>query len=87
MSNDPTPEEKARRQERAAFVQKCVDDLSEHWDCVSIFVTHYEAKWTQSLSRHSGSWHGRYGQLKEWMIYEDERVRISARDEESKLND
>lgn len=55
--------------------------LGEHFDTVHIFVTRHEGDrdQTRMVNRGSGTWFSRFGQIREWLIYEEERIRESAR--------
>lgn len=62
--------------------------LGEFFDNVHIFVTKHETppgeteQKTFSANRGTGNWHARYGQIKEWVVYEEERIRVTARHDE-----
>jgi len=62
------------------------NELAEHFECVHIFVNRNEGDIdkTRSVNRGAGNWHARYGQIREWLIYEDERIRQCARPTEEK---
>lgn len=63
-------------------VQRKVTELLEHFDTVQIFVTRHmpaEMDGTVMCNRGGGSWNARYGQIREWLIYEEQRIRECAR--------
>lgn len=66
---------------------KRIDDhchqLMERYDSVQVFVTKHteiENGGTIHFNRGCGNWMARYGQIQEWMIYEDERIRINCKE-------
>lgn len=80
MSNgydDTTPQESPERD----LVMRHVNELSEHFDNVHIFVSthHGDKDRTRVINQGSGSWFARYGQIREWVIYEEENIRDFAR--------
>jgi hypothetical protein len=76
-------ESNKERDEDLERVKKAVSDLGEHFDTVQIFITRQEPgqKSTQHIALGSGNWFARYGQVREWMIREDESARVSRRDD------
>jgi len=68
------------REELVKMVEKHVNALSEHFECVHIFVSRNEGEndLTRTINRGAGNWFARYGQIREWLIYEDQRVREAA---------
>lgn len=70
--------------ELKAIVDKHINALSEHFDCVHIFVNRAEGdkQVTRALNRGGGNWFARYGQIREWVVYEEERMRVCARESE-----
>lgn len=62
-------------------VNKLVAELSEHFDTVHVFCTRHESDdiGTVRLSRGSGNWFARFGQIQEWVIREIEGARIATR--------
>lgn len=58
-----------------ALVQHHIDRLREHFDTVQIFVTREEpekTKETITVQKGSGNWFARYGQVRLWMLREEE---------------
>lgn len=56
--------------------------LSEHFDTVQIFVTRYDGgadKGTTRASKSCGNFFARYGQIRQWLIAEDEETRELVR--------
>lgn len=66
-------------------VDKAIAGLGEHFDHIQIFVSKLaspdDAEGQKIYSYHAGNgnWLGRYGQVREWLIYEEERIRNAAR--------
>ncbi len=59
-----------------------VEQLGEHFDVVHVFCSRYSATDkppTMAINRGSGNWFTRYGQIKEWVLYEDERIKLCAK--------
>lgn len=70
------------RDEDRDRVKKMVEQLGEHFDTVQIFATRHvpgDDNGTICVNRGSGNWCARYGQITEWVKYEDERIRACAR--------
>lgn len=64
------------------LLKKAGNELSEHFDSVIIFVTRHDANdgGTFRGIETRGNWFARYGQVKEWVIREEETSRINARE-------
>ena len=68
-----------------ARVEQAVAGLGEFFDSVQVFVSKHtnpgedEDQATFTAHRGCGNWCTRYGQVREWLLYEDERIRASAR--------
>lgn len=65
-----------------AEVDKALNVLGEHFDSVQILCTRYKGGddgGTVNISRGTGNWFARYGQMKEWLIREEETLRMSRR--------
>ncbi len=65
------------------LLQKHVNELSEHFDTVQIFVTRHEIgtdNGTVGACRSAGNWYARLGQVREWLIQQDERARDDIRE-------
>lgn len=58
--------------------------LSEHWDTVQIFVTKHSGgeRATFGYRASAGSFYTRYGQIKEWIAVQDERIRQAVKADE-----
>lgn len=59
-------------------VQQAVNILIEHFDSVQIFVSRCESgelDGTVTVAKGSGNWFARYGQVAQWVIYQDEKTR------------
>lgn len=65
------------------LVQQHVNQLAEHFDSVQIFVTAYDGSHdrTRTVNLGAGNWFSRYGQVREWVIYEDEKIKLYAREQ------
>ncbi len=67
-------------------VRKAVSELGEHFDSVQIFCTRHESgehEGTLKFTLGEGNWFARYGQVREWLIVQDEGSRENARDNHS----
>lgn len=65
-----------------ARVRKHAVELGEHFDAVQIFCSRHEAgtlDGTISVNLGSGNWYARFGQVVDWTIKNDERVRLAER--------
>lgn len=75
---EPLPPDKQR-------VQDAINVLIEHFDAVQIFACRYEANNdnnTLTVSHGQGCYHSRIGMAREFVLYEDECVRMSAHPED-----
>lgn len=64
------------------LIQKHVSALEEHFDTVMIFATRHdpaEAGGTEHCSMGGGNWYARFGQVKEWVIRQEEMARVHVR--------
>ena len=67
-------------------VQKALDTLAEHFDSVHIFCTRHEGGQlgaTVKMSMGVGNWFARYGQIREWLLIEEESSRSQCRDKDA----
>ena len=58
--------------------------LGEHFDSVQIFVTRHEPgerDGTVTACAGIGNWYSRYGQIKEWVIKQDQHAREDVKQE------
>jgi hypothetical protein len=65
-------------------VQRAVDALSEHFDSVQVFVSRHDGErpdQTLTIQIGAGNWFTRLGQVRDWLIKQDELARIEARSE------
>lgn len=65
-------------------VAKAAESLGEHFDSVQIFCSRHESgshDGTIRVIKGCGNWFARYGQVREWMIREDEQSRCGTRKE------
>jgi len=67
-------------------LDKVCQDLGEHYDTVQVFVTRHtpgddEESGTINAHTGRGNWLARLGQVKDWVIKQDEKTRISCREE------
>lgn len=70
------------READVEMVRKHVEQLGEHFDAVHIFCSRHmpaELDGTICVNQGLGHWHARFGQICEWVIYEEERCRVAAR--------
>lgn len=63
-----------------------VENLAEHFDTVHIFVTRVSDEevdegGTVNACFGTGNWFARSGQIKEWVLKQDERARKEVREE------
>lgn len=73
---------KAEREEAVRMLDEHCNQLMEHFDSVQIFVTrHEEAKagGTIYVNRGAGNWFARCGQIREWVVFEDQKIRETAK--------
>ena len=64
-------------------LKKSLRELCEHFDSVQILCTRYtggDDGGTVNLSMGAGNWFARYGQMKEWLIREEETSRETRRE-------
>ncbi len=64
------------------LVRRHVQQLGEHFDTVHVFCVRHmpaELDGTVSVNIGEGNWHSRVNQIREFVIYEDERIRCAAR--------
>lgn len=66
------------------LAEECAAKLMEHADSVRIFITIHTGDKSETFgySTGLGNFQAQYGQIREWMIRQDERVKIHARSEE-----
>lgn len=65
-----------------ALIQQSLDVLGEHFDSVQVFVTKHDqgqSDGTVCINLGAGNWYARYGQVKEWMVKQDEEARKHVR--------
>lgn len=70
------------RKDDVERVKRYVTQLGEHFECVQIFVSRHipaELDGTISTNQGSGNWFARYGQIREWITYEEQRMREHAK--------
>lgn len=62
-------------------VAKALDNLGEHFDTVQIFCTRngIEDQSLVNVSAGSGSWYARYGQIKDFILRSEERIKCDIR--------
>lgn len=71
-----------QREDDMAMVRQHVEKLMDHFDTVHIFASRHmpaELDGTAVANCGRGHWHARFGQISEWVIYEEERIRTAAR--------
>lgn len=69
---------------RRRLVDAKVNELMEHFDSIRIFVSFRGSPTTtQTYTTGGGNFHAQMGQVKEWVIRQDEFVREDARHEQA----
>lgn len=71
----------AEREAQFKLVEKAVQDLCEHFDSVQIYATSQTEKGALKFSWGAGNWFTRYGQVKEWIVREEERSRMEVHED------
>ena len=64
------------------MLRKACETLGEHFDTVHIFAGRHdpaEAGGTVTCRWGSGNWYARYGQIKEWVICQEQQFRNSTK--------
>lgn len=69
------------RESDMAAVDEAITKLGEHFDSVMIFVSRYDGGDVGSVNvaKGLGNWYARYGQVREWLVKEEEVARIEAK--------
>lgn len=77
----PEDEISPEQKEVERLVEQALASISEYCDTVHVFVTRYNGATgnTVHYSTGTGNWFARSGQIKDWLIKEDERTRKYAR--------
>ncbi len=74
---DLSPEESKKELDR---IQEHIDALGEYWDTVQIFCTRVdrdsEGEKTAHAVKGKGNWFAVRGQIKHWLIREDQKARL-----------
>ena len=80
MSDAKEPED-----EEMKIVSKAVQELSEHFDSVHVFVTRYQDNDTGTfgIQKGAGNFFARVGQIKEWCVRQDSREWEKGRQDEA----
>ncbi len=76
--------EDQKSEEEMDLLKQHANQLAEHFDTVQIFVTRHaagELDGTVNANWGAGNWCARYGQIRNWMIKQDERTRMEVQDE------
>lgn len=70
-------------------LDEAIGTLGEHFESVQIFVTRNadDNEGTVNATKGTGNWFTRYGQVRCWLIKEDERSRISMRKDYEETGD
>lgn len=79
---DENNEDDARRSRDLRILRSHTAQLSEHFDSVEIFVTRKHPGGTINAEHGDGNWYARYGQVRQWVISEEERMRHSVRSDD-----
>ena len=65
------------------LIEGALTTLGDHFDSVHIFCTRYEPETkvggTSAINKGVGNWFARYGQIREWLICQDEEARLSQK--------
>ncbi len=70
------------------IIDKCVAQLSEHFETVQIFTTKSPVDYkkdglepgdTPAFNRGTGNWFARYGQVDEWLICQKQAAKLSVK--------
>lgn len=72
----------SERDKDVEMLKKHLHELGEHFETVHIFLTKHEPvidEGTVTLQMGVGNWYARYGQITEWKIKQDERIRVDER--------
>lgn len=75
-----------QREQDLAMVKQHCEQLIEHFDTVQIFATRCDGTedGTVAVQLGLGNWYAREGQVREWIVKNDEVARIEARKDEEK---
>lgn len=73
-------ERKSEQEEILRICHESASKLMELSCSVQIFVTKHEDG-TGSMIHGSGNWYARYGQIKEWVIENEQRMKLAVEDE------
>lgn len=59
----------------------CANSLIEHFDSVQVFATRHDPEQggTVQFQIGKGNWFARFGQVREWMVYEEQKVKKTVR--------
>jgi hypothetical protein len=70
----------AEEKQRMDIVLKAVNDLGEHFDSVRVFVSEHrgEEDGTLKLTAGVGNYITQFGQIRLWMLLQEERERVQA---------
>jgi hypothetical protein len=66
-------------------VDRCIEILGEHFDSVQIFATRHESTTldgTLSITKGTGNYFARYGQIREWILEQDEATRMATHEDD-----
>lgn len=74
-----TEHENPTEDEDLAKVDRALAYLMEHFDTAQVFVTSQRGEFTMTAQKGEGNWYARAGQIREWLLKEDERARVSVR--------
>ena len=84
MSEDESRSEYEERHEKRDLdlLKSHATRLAEHFESVQIFCTRHmpsEVDGTITAAWGEGNWFARYGSVREWVVKEEERMRVSVR--------
>lgn len=72
------------RDEELAMLKAAAAKLGEHFDTVHIFTTRYDGREVGTVFVNSGigNWFARYGQVRDWLLREEEATRTDQHERE-----
>lgn len=80
--NEPNDE---ARDKLTEILKDSAARLSEHFENVQIFASNFEqgGEFTSTYQTGTGNWCARHGQVREWMVIQNERMRCRARKDDN----
>lgn len=79
MSDDPKD---PQDQSESAMVEATAKKLGEHFESVLILCSRSDGKQgTRVVAKQCGNWHAQIGMAREWMLFREEYIKESAREQ------